>query len=181
MGSAITGAADIQIKYIWESFLQFCNTQSMQCSSKWILLVSLWNSCSPVRHVTGIMGAAGGEFKLLTVLWRGGFDVQGFSLLPQCFMSVRESPSYLGLGLLIKTQALAEAKQPAVSSCSGVCIRHCLTGSISGEEIYILSSVFATEHLWLRRQMTHLILVKCPREKPGGARHILTLTSSSPL
>lgn len=31
----------------------------------------------------------------------GGFDLQGFSLLPQCFISVRESPSYSGLGLLI--------------------------------------------------------------------------------
>lgn len=123
-----------------------------------------------------LVGSSGSNCPL-----EGGFDLQGFSLLPQCFISVRESPSYSGLGLLIKTQALAEAKQLAVSSCSGVCIRHCLTGSISGEEIYILSSVFATEHLWLRRQMTHLIIVKCPREKPGGARHILTLTSSSPL
>lgn len=33
----------------------------------------------------------------------GGFDLQGFRLLPQCFVSVRESPSYSGLGLLIKT------------------------------------------------------------------------------
>lgn len=96
----------------------------------------------------------------------GGFVLQGFRLLPQCFVSVRESPSYSGLGLLIKTQALAEAKQLAVSSCSGVHIRHCLIGSISGEEIYVLSSIFASECLWLRRQMTHLVIVKCPREKP---------------
>ena len=37
----------------------------------------------------------------------------------------------------------------AVLLCSGVCIRYCLTESISGEEMYVLVSIFATKHLQL--------------------------------
>jgi len=70
-------------------------------------------------------------------------------LFPQCFVSVEGGMSYSSLDLVIKTQVLDEAKQMAVLSCSGVCIRHSLTESISGEEIYFLVSIFATKHLQL--------------------------------
>lgn len=88
--------------------------------------------------------------RAVTVLWRVCliFSPSAY-LFPQCFVSVRESASYSSLDLIIKIQVLDEAKQMAVSSCSGVCIRCCLTGSISGEEMYVLISVFATKHLQL--------------------------------
>lgn len=84
------------------------------------------------------------------------------SPFPQHFVSVRESMSYSSLDLLINTQVLDEAKQMAVSSCSGVCIRCCLTGSISGEEIFCFDQRFLLQNICslLERQMTNLVIVK---------------------
>lgn len=88
--------------------------------------------------------------RAVAVLWRVCLIFRASAyLFPQCFVSVKESLSYSSLDLLIKTQVLDEAKQTAVSSCSGVCIRRCLTGRISGEEFYALISIFATKHLQL--------------------------------
>lgn len=146
MGSAITGAGDIRIKYIWGSFSSFATLKA--CS----VLQNEFSLCP-----CGIPAAQWGMWQVSweQLVWSSGcncpledgFDLQGFRLLPQCFVSVRGSPSYSDLGLLIKTQALAEAKQLAVSSCSGVHVRCCLTGSISGEEIYILSSVLLPQNI----------------------------------
>lgn len=174
MGSAITGAGDVQIKYIWESLLYFATLKA--CS----VLQNEFSLCP-----CGIPAAQWGMWQVSweQLVWssgcdcslEGGFDLQGFRHLPQCFISVRESPSYSGLCLLIKTQALAEAKQLAVSSCSGVHIRHCLTRSISGEEIYVLSSVFCL------RMFVANDSPRCCEMSQREARHILTLTSSSSL
>lgn len=103
----------------------------------------------------------------------GVFDLRCSCLFPQGSISARQSPSCSSLGLIIKPQVLDEAKQMAVSSCAGECVRYCLTERLSGEEIYFQISIFWPQNVCslLRRQMTNLIIVKYPREQPGGARH----------
>lgn len=88
---------------------------------------------------------------------------------PQRLVSVRESVSCPSLDLLTNTQVLDEAKQTAVSSCSGGCIRCCLTESISGEEIFRSDQRFLLQNICssLERPMTNPAIVKQARWEPG--------------
>lgn len=119
--------------------------------------------CSgPAGHVAAVTGFT--RWSVGLGLFSGARVIRGAaaSPSPQRVVSVRESVSCPSLDLLTNTQVLDEAKQMAVSSCSGGCIRCCLTESISGEEIFRSDQRFLLQNICssLERPMTNPAIVK---------------------